>query len=274
MTLAAAPTNSLPMPYTNEQYRQFVLNLIEIRQRLDVLMGECVRHAAPFGETQTAHHLRYGAGRRIGVIKTAIGNIFEKFPPNTTRPLDTEKLHDVQINLHAFVMNVYGVFENFAWAFVERHQLRGHRKGVKWIGMFRAETRNYFPVEIRNKSLELEKWHIEYQKEYRDSLAHRIPLYVPPFHVHPDNANRYKELDKRKLALGYDITPEGKRLYSAICEEQDALKHPTFLFLHSTGDDGASRPLSLHPQIISDCMTVFDMGEIFFAHWHRVEDAG
>jgi hypothetical protein len=32
-------------------------------------------------------------------------------------------LADVQINLHAFVMNLYGIYDNWAWAYVLRHDL-------------------------------------------------------------------------------------------------------------------------------------------------------
>lgn len=262
------------MPYTADQCKYLMLELHQIRERLANLMLECVKHAAPYGEAQTAQHLRYGAGRRIGVIRTAVGNIFEKFPPDTIRPLDAEDLDDVQINLHAFVMNVYGIFENWAWAFIERHQLRGRQKGVMWIGMFREETRRYFPAEIRNKSRELEPWHNEYLKEYRDSLAHRVPLYVPPFHVRPEDEDRFRALEDRLQAGGFDFVLERQESYEELRDQQRALTHPTFFFLHSTSDDGHSRPVQLHPQAISDCLTVLDMGEKFFAHWHRMEAPG
>lgn len=262
------------MPYTADQCKELDRELRQVCERLTDLMLECIKHASPFEETQTAQHLRYGAGRRIGVIRTAVRNIFEEFPPDTIRPLHTENLYDVQINLHALVMNVYGVFENFAWAFIERHQLRGKHKGVKWIGMFREDTRRYLPIEIRDKSYELERWHDEYLKEYRDSLAHRVPLYVPPFHVHPENEDRYKELDERRFAIELDTSPEGLRLYEEIRNEQSALTHPMFVFLHNTSDDEVGRPVQLHPQVICDCMTVLDMGETFFSHWHRMQAEG
>ena len=33
-------------------------------------------------------------------------------------------------------------------------------------------------------------------KDYRDALAYRIPLYIPPFTVNPDDADRYQALER------------------------------------------------------------------------------
>ena len=39
-----------------------------------------------------------------------------------------------------------------------------------------------------------QKWHSEYAKEYRDALAHRIPLYVPLFRLTDDDKKRFEEI--------------------------------------------------------------------------------
>lgn len=259
------------MPYTADQCKQLILELHEAGERLTKLMRDCVIHALPFNEGRAAHHLRFGAARRIGVVRTAIMNIFEKFPPDTERPLKMDDLHDVDINLHAFVMNVSGIFDNLAWAFIERHSLRKNHRGVNWIGMFHADTRRYLPEEIRIRAMQLDTWHSEYLKVYRDALAHRVPLYVPPFHIREEDAERYSELEKQKEILTFDNTPEGLIAYKAASDEQEALTRPLFVFWHNTDDDGAHKLVQLHPQLISDCMTVLDMGGVFLSHWHKTK---
>jgi hypothetical protein len=49
------------------------------------------------------------------VLAQCIINIYRLFPPNLERPLSREALSDVQINLHAYVINLWGVFDNWAW---------------------------------------------------------------------------------------------------------------------------------------------------------------
>jgi hypothetical protein len=65
----------------------------------------------------------HGVGRRLKLLGRCVRNVFHLFPPSRTIPLASDDLDEVQISLHAFVMNLYGLFENLAWAFVLRHDL-------------------------------------------------------------------------------------------------------------------------------------------------------
>ena len=41
-------------------------------------------------------------------------------------------------------------------------------------------------------------WYSDYSKNYRDALAHRIPLYVPPSVLNKDDEKEYFELENKK----------------------------------------------------------------------------
>ena len=49
--------------------------------------------------------------------------MFEIVPPNTAEPPGFDRLHDVQINLQAFIANLYGSSDNLAWVWVHEKQL-------------------------------------------------------------------------------------------------------------------------------------------------------
>ncbi len=179
-----------------------------------------------------------------------------------------DSLHDVQINLHAFVINVFGVFENFAWAFVHRHNLLPAIGRPVNVSMFKDATRQHLPIAVEDylSSDRITRWHAEYLKNYRDALAHQIPLYIPPKTMTKDEGERFNALEAEKWGLAGRA--DWDRI-NAISAEQDAIGSPCFTFLHSLEEGAASRPLRLHPQVISDSNTVIDFGRRFLASWHE-----
>lgn len=62
--------------------------------------------------------------RRLGTLKRCIENVFTPIPPKTEHIPDRDVLRDAQINLQAFVANVYGAIDNLAWLWVYERGLR------------------------------------------------------------------------------------------------------------------------------------------------------
>ena len=92
--------------HLSQECRKALQDLQDLQLKI-VVQGQPL-DAAP----RLTEHLLHGAGRRVGVIRRAIENVFSLFPPETKRPLQSDALADVQINLHAFVMNLYGIYDN------------------------------------------------------------------------------------------------------------------------------------------------------------------
>ncbi len=132
---------------------------------LENLLVQCMLQGEASSRPRVKEHLTQGAGRRIMVLKRSVENIFTLFPLTTTRPLRSDRLSDVQINLHAFVMNLYGVFDNWAWAFVIRHDLEGKIRRER-VGLFSEQTKKYLPPSIKNYVSEpaTSRWYDEYLK--------------------------------------------------------------------------------------------------------------
>jgi hypothetical protein len=87
---------------------------------------QAVQQSAFAANERAREYLRSGVGRRLRVLHRTLSNMFELFPVETVQPLDRDDLDDAQINLHAFIMNLYGLFDNLAWAFV-LHQCAARR---------------------------------------------------------------------------------------------------------------------------------------------------
>jgi hypothetical protein len=123
------------MFFSPDQVEHLNYECDKLLQRLKEFQAKIVKEdrlldSAPLLREQLIH----GAGRRVGVIKRSIENIFLLFPPDTIRVLESDVLADVQINLHAFMINIYGIYDNWAWAYALRHNLEAEMGGRQKIG--------------------------------------------------------------------------------------------------------------------------------------------
>ena len=152
---------------------------------------------------------------------------------------------DSQISLHAFVINLYGLFDNLAWAFVWRHRLE---KTIdrRQVGMFSEGTKRYLPHELRSyvNSPTMENWSTQYLKNYRDALAHRIPLYIPPASYSDADAERFEAINHEELEC---IRAHDWDRVNALRAEEHELGTACPMFVHSFSDSEGGRPVFLSP---------------------------
>jgi hypothetical protein len=242
----------------------------EIMMGLDTLHVSCVTSGQALPRDSAAReYLLFGAGRRISVLRRAMSRIFEEFPLRLELPLPLPVIHDVQIYLQAYVMNLFGLFDNWAWAFVLFHGLEGDVGGKFGVGFQRRETQKFLPQPLREyvTNERHQQWSENYLKSYRDALAHRIPLYIPPAQLSFEEGARYNELEIEKMRC---IREHQFERLGQVEAEQRHLGKPMPAFLHSFEEDGARGPVLLHPQLLSDAMAVTEFGELFFANWQQV----
>lgn len=255
------------MTYTIEDASGLYRDAEIVGLDLTNLMAEGVRQSQKL-EKDARTQLTQGVGRRLAVLKNAVATIFGLFSPLQVPPLKHEVLTDVQINLHAFVINLSGVFDNWASAFLLRHGLIARVGHYRDIGMFKAKTQALLPTPLREyvTSESIAKWHKEYLTGYRDALAHRIPLYIPPAVWKPTDAETYNALEEQKQRL---LSEQQWEQLDKLWAEQDALGEPCFYFMHEFSAATSARPVMLHPQLISDGMTVVEFGNLFYTTWHE-----
>jgi hypothetical protein len=177
-------------------------------------------------------------------------------PPSTAKVPEKSKLDDAQINVQAFIANVYGGVDNLAWIWVHE---RGLTKKIPrtQIGLRKKhhEVRASLSLEFQKYLEGLDGW-FNYITEYRDALAHRIPLYIPPGGVRPKNLDAYNDLMQRmNNALnnfnGYE--------YERLSAEQSKLLVFQPLITHSVKETTAH--FAFHAQLIADFLTVEELGQ-------------
>ena len=92
------------------------------------------------------------------------------------------------------MINIHGVPDNLAWTYLLE---RGIRLTPWQIGLFVPDTRSHLPPEILTYLKKITVWHDEYAKNYRDALAHRIPPYVAPAVLTPEEEQKYHGLGEQ-----------------------------------------------------------------------------
>jgi hypothetical protein len=68
-----------------------------------------------------------------------------------------------------------------------------------WVGLSEKCTfvRGSFSPEVRRYLTGLRGW-FDHLEDFHHALAHRIPLYIPPFNLPPDKLAVYHDLEDRK----------------------------------------------------------------------------
>ena len=219
---------------------------------------------------QAKEYLLQGAGRRLKILTRCIKNIFQIFPIVKTDQVMSDELTDLAINLHAFFVNISGLFDNLGWVFTCEHDLVGDPKEGKLkredIGLFNRKTQDHLPDALRSylQSKPLCDWYSNYSKNFRDALAHRIPPYVPHFSINYADQKKYLEIEGKLQTIDF-TKDENLEIYENFLDQQKQLKQPSPVFAHSLNEKG--QPIWLHAQIIVDYLTIEEVVNKFCEHF-------
>ena len=139
------------------------------------------------------HFMLYGAGRRLSMISSAYHVITSVVNPEREEPLTYEDEIEVTKELNVLYMNIRGVLDNYAWCFAyEKEPDLIVKLTPNQIGLFSHKFRR-LSLAFAFISDEI-KVHDEWERDLatrRDPVAHRIPLYVPPSSLTPDEQKTY-----------------------------------------------------------------------------------
>lgn len=235
-----------------------------IGRRADRTVLRYTYHAFKNKRTQEfAHH---GFNRRVRILERCIQNVFEIIPPSTVVMPHRSKFSDAQINIQAFIANVYGSVDNLGWVWV-------HEKGLadkidrRKVGLqgHNSEVRESLSPEMQTYLAGLDGW-FTYVVEYRDAFAHRIPLYIPQ-RVRPTNVDTYNALSIQMTdALNALDGPK----YEELAAQQSELLEFQPIITHSITETTAHFPF--HVQMIADFLTVEELGVRMFSEIQAIGD--
>lgn len=201
-----------------------------------------------------------GLLRRMRTLKRCISNVFELFPPTQAAPLPVDKREDAEINLQSFVFNTAGCLDNLAWIWVHEMDVRGKNgKAFSYnqVGLGRSCTslRATLSGSLQVYLSSIDGW-FRQQEDYRHSLAHRIPLYLPPYFIAPGDVDLHYSLDVQANSAA---RVGNQAEYDRLSAEQRELGIAGSLMRH----DPRSRPVIVHAMLIADFRTVSEIGTRF-----------
>jgi hypothetical protein len=258
------------MAYSDETLVQLAEKYQEVSQSHKNLLLDLMFFRQKLGKEKSKEYLMQGVGRRLDILTRSIDNVYSIFPPNRKERLSKVENADIVINLHAFFINITGVFDNLAWVFVHENNLLGKSNEGKisrnGVGLFCQETQEHIAEELRDylNSDQIISWYTEYSKNYRDSLAHRIPLYVPPFILNDDEGAEYKAIENQINDLDF-TRQEDRNKSDELHERQQNLGRISHFLSHSL-EEGC-RPVYFHAQVIADFLTVKETIGKFIEHF-------
>lgn len=254
------------MAYSEEGLVKIEEKYEELGATYNNLNNELMNFCQRLEKENAKEYLMQGVGRRLKILYRCIKNIFTIHPASRTNPLPQEKLTDLNINLHAFFINIAGVFDNLGWVFVHENELLGKTQDGKiprnGVGLFCAATQDHLKPELRNylTSGPIQAWYNDYSKIYRDSLAHRIPLYVPPALLNHEETKKYQEIERQIQELGISKESDGDT-HDGLSDIQQKLGKASHIFAHSLRVQ--SKPVFFHAQVLADFATVKEVIEKF-----------
>lgn len=237
-------------------YNELLLKLMTFQQRLS--------------NEKAKEYLMQGVGRRLKTLHRCIDNVFTIFPVDRTEHLSSADISDVNINLHAFFINVSGVFDNLAWVFAHENNLLGKASEGKiprnGIGLFCDSTQAHLSKDLNDylNTEAIKSWYTDYSKNYRDSLAHRIPLYVPPSLLDKKEAEEFQNIEEQLQALDFSKEYDREK-YDELRDSQQSLGTASHFFAHSLSE--GCNPAYFHAQVLADFATVEEAIEKFIKHF-------
>lgn len=229
-----------------------------VERRSDDLMSEFVLRS--YTTSEGREYAVNGIARRLQTIARCIDRIHALIPPETEMVPAADDMADVTIFVQAHVFNVFGLTENLALLWVHEKGVckpNGGSIGRNLIGLTDKcmDVRASFPADLQAYLGSLDPW-FEYLTGYRHSLGHRVPLYVPPYSIDPDDLPLYHDLGRRMQLAARDGDIKG---YGRLQSEQISKAFFRPWMKHSLDDP--TPPIIFHAQVLADFATVEQLSQ-------------
>lgn len=256
------------MPYFDEaNLRRLADGYADVPNKAQALMEAFLsRNYASSTAREYAHH---GACRRISTLSRCIEQIYTLIPPERDEVPLREILVDAAIFLQAFAFNAFGVLDNLAFVWVNEKDIKkpdGQPLPNGRVGLTKdkVQVRQSFSPEMQAYLVERDPWFANLES-FRHSLGHRIPLYIPPYIVSPDNLERYEQLEAQMNEALFQRRDLDEHI--RLKAERDALTRFRPWMKHSFSDPAP--PIVFHAQILADFSTVEEMARNILAELDR-----
>jgi hypothetical protein len=219
--------------------------------------------ARTFSSSHAQEYARQGFARRLDEMSRAINFIFELSPPEKEDAPDKDERIAATMLLQSFFINVQGCLDNLAWIWVYETGLQDPeggelRRGYVGLGRDYRYLMKSFSGGFQTYIRGLKKW-MKHITEFRDTVAHRIPLYIPPYIIEDKDLPEYTRLGQEAIAAA---SRGDMQAYDTLRAQQDALGKYRPWMNHSPTEGS---PVSVfHPQILQDFITIDEIAQKLF----------
>jgi hypothetical protein len=212
-----------------------------------------------YREDAAREYAIHGFSRRLGTLVRCIDRVFEILPPECEDIPVRDEVIDATIDIQAFVFNIFGCCDNLAWMWVHEKAVTrddGRPLEPKMIGLGEAyqQVRRSFSPVFTNYLDSRRDWFMHI-KDFRDALAHRISLYIPPYIVPPTQIDEYRRLE---AAANDALRASDFAGYDQLTADQERLGTFRPIMTHSLVPNTAT--VVFHPQVLADFNTVDEIG--------------
>ncbi|AEF84127.1 conserved hypothetical protein [Treponema primitia ZAS-2] len=249
------------MKYTEDQLNQINNYFFGIPKIYADIVEKICSKEKIVKNNKAREYLIHGVNRRINILNQCIENIFEIYPPDRNTLLGLSNVTTICINLHAFLINVYGIIENLSLFIAYENNLFdpsiSEKKQRNKMGLYKKDFYIKLNDNLKNhfSSEKSQAWYNEYAKNYRDALAHRIPPYVPPMELSDEDIKMRNEIEEKINNYKADGTNYNE--LHEMLNKTWTIGSPANYFLHSFSEK--SKLVPIHIQIINDMITIKEM---------------
>jgi hypothetical protein len=203
-------------------------------------------------------------------MSRTVNFVFNILPPELDAIPERDERIAATMLLQSYFMNVQGCIDNIAWIWVYETNQKGRdgrelKRGWVGLGSEHRYLMKSFSCSFRAYIRGLRKW-MAHVAEFRDSTAHRIPLYVPPYFIAEDNEPEYERLGREAIAA---YRRGDGTAYDKYRSDQDALGRYRPLMSHSPVESSPS--CVFHKQILQDFMTIDEIAQRVFAEIDKIK---
>ncbi len=244
------------MYYSDHALKQLAEGYAAVNGKLNNLLEKFI--LLELKDPRAVEFARQGLPRRLKVTVRCITNVFDDIPPERTVLPSRDELSDATINIQSYVFNVYGAIDNLAWVWMcEKGQKRHDGTPIPdthvGLGPKNESVRGTLSQEFQDYLKTLDAW-FEHLASLRHALAHRIPLYIPPYVIERKDEAAYKDFEKKmaEAAKKHDFAE-----YDRLSAEQLKLGRFRPWVQHSFEEK--AKPVVFHAQMLSDFNTVDEL---------------
>ncbi|MEH2612898.1 hypothetical protein [Bradyrhizobium sp. AZCC 1693] len=237
------------MYFSEDAIKKLATEYSAMPGKLNILMKKFI--LLETNNPRTREFASQGFARRVKIMILCITNVFSAIPPERSDVPARDELSNATINIQSFVFNLFGAIDNLAWIWMMEHgQKRDDGTPIRdthvGLGPGNSSVRGTLSQEFQAYLSDLDDW-FRHIATLRHALAHRVPLYIPPYVIEAKDEATYRDFE---VKMSQAASKEDFAEYDRLSSEQLKLGRFRPWIQHSFEEK--AKPIVFHAQMLSD----------------------